>query len=183
MNTTNFYEFSKTFGIKSFFTLFAGLEITIFKFHDFSRFSMTVQTLFLWIKMTCRILHKPLSSYSMKVKQSEEKEATHHICARPPLPHSLHGSHTAGPGQHTGSWEVWVPWPSCDWLFHKRTSDGRFITSFFCRCAILKKKKKDYQMTSGNPETTRCCRRRCLHTRSLWWPPWSRSAMTGKLGG
>jgi len=41
MNITHFHDFSKNFG--DFFS--PGLEITILKFHDFSRFSMTVRTL------------------------------------------------------------------------------------------------------------------------------------------
>jgi len=43
---THFHEFSKTFMIHVFFSMtFPGLEMTILKFHDFSRFSMTVRTL------------------------------------------------------------------------------------------------------------------------------------------
>jgi len=42
VNITNFHDFSKTFVISM---TFPGLEITILKFHDFSRFSMTVRTL------------------------------------------------------------------------------------------------------------------------------------------
>jgi len=42
---TNFHDFSKTFMIYVFSMTFPGLEITILKFHDFSRFSMTVRTL------------------------------------------------------------------------------------------------------------------------------------------
>jgi len=42
---TNFHDFSQTFMISVFSMTFPGLEITILKFHDFSRFSMTVRTL------------------------------------------------------------------------------------------------------------------------------------------
>jgi len=42
---TNFHDFSKTFMIQVFSMTFPGLEMTILKFHDFSRFSMTVRTL------------------------------------------------------------------------------------------------------------------------------------------
>lgn len=45
MNTPNFHDFSKTFGILFFSSTFPGLEITILKFDDFSRFFMTVRTL------------------------------------------------------------------------------------------------------------------------------------------
>ena len=38
MNVTNFHDFSKTFAILFFSSTFSGLEITILKFHDFSRF-------------------------------------------------------------------------------------------------------------------------------------------------
>jgi len=39
---THFHDFSKTFMIYVFSMTFPGLEMTILKFHDFSRFSMTV---------------------------------------------------------------------------------------------------------------------------------------------
>ncbi|TNN66955.1 hypothetical protein EYF80_022872 [Liparis tanakae] len=42
---THFHDFSRTFVIKFFSMTFPGLEMTILKFHDFSRFSMTVRTL------------------------------------------------------------------------------------------------------------------------------------------
>ena len=45
MNITHFHDFSKTFGITFFSSTFPGLELTILKFHDFSRFFMTVRTL------------------------------------------------------------------------------------------------------------------------------------------
>jgi len=45
MNIKNVHDFSKNFGITFFSRTFPSLEITIFLFHDFSRFFMTVQTL------------------------------------------------------------------------------------------------------------------------------------------
>jgi len=45
MNITHFHDFYKTFVISFFPRIFPGLEITIFKCHAFSRFSMTVRTL------------------------------------------------------------------------------------------------------------------------------------------
>jgi len=42
---THFHDFSQTFMISFFSMNFPDLEMTILKFHDFSRFSMTVGTL------------------------------------------------------------------------------------------------------------------------------------------
>jgi len=42
---THFHDFSKTFRTYVFSMTFPGLEMTILKFHDFPRFSMTVRTL------------------------------------------------------------------------------------------------------------------------------------------
>jgi len=58
---TNFHDFSKTFMIYVFSMTFPGLEMTIFKLHDFSRFSMTVQTLYRalsgWLAVSCSAYH------------------------------------------------------------------------------------------------------------------------------
>jgi len=45
VNITNFHDLSQTFMIEVFPMTFPGLEMTILKCHDFSRFSMTVRTL------------------------------------------------------------------------------------------------------------------------------------------
>jgi len=47
---TNFHDLSKTFMIWGFSMTFPGLEMTILKFHDRSRFSMYVRTLFKVLK-------------------------------------------------------------------------------------------------------------------------------------
>jgi len=50
---TNFHDFNKTSVIEVFSMTFPGLEITILKFHDFFRFSMTVRTPIRAVALNC----------------------------------------------------------------------------------------------------------------------------------
>jgi len=50
---THFHDFSKTFMTYVFSMTFPGLEMTILKCHDFSRFSTTVRTLIKSLPRTC----------------------------------------------------------------------------------------------------------------------------------
>jgi len=78
----NFQDFSKTFMIYVFSTTFPGVETTISKFHDFSRFSTTVRTLVITTHLkfkSVNVAHRPEMPHVVEAARSVR--GAHHLQA------------------------------------------------------------------------------------------------------
>jgi len=101
---TNVHDFSKTFMIQVFSMTFPSLEMTIFKFQDFSRFSMNVRTLMeydttCYIGVFCRLNKNKLAvdEFKRAPKYSSPGLSSHWWwgCWWPTPPPSVSQSHPA----------------------------------------------------------------------------------------